>query len=1184
MDFTRLEADVLMVVDDEGPIESDPKAIENADLGYGIFKQTESDGEHDLTIDGVANGHQVVDLNTLDMEIDDQQPPLEPPVPMAAASDDSSGGADPKQVRADLAENVEIVINDAFEKETKAPEHADTRNLDESPLIPENVNLDESPSIPENVTLDESPLIPENVTLDGSPLIPENVNDGDNDNAQVGNSAAPEENANVDESPLIPENVNDGENDNAQVGNSAAPEENANVDESPLIPENVNDGENDNAQVGNSAASEENANVDESPLIPENVNDGENDNAQVGNSAAPEEDANVDESPLIPENVNDGENDNAQVGNSAASEENTNVNECLESASDRDQLFNHVNLAQLKAQILVMGILRKGSSPSDDLLKTACPTSIEGTPSATVAEDTNNVARGNPSSSRKRKSDGHETLPCGNDGIVGDLLNAVRDSLHSYEGPDALLLDDTARQLHSAQVSAHDAMAIATSALAQSHLVWAQSRCEDDSESGIAREAQIASVAATIAAAAAVAKAAVEAAKAIANVPVKAFAQDGQIANGVPSSSRMKGAKKSSSARKRKSDMLDSVVKAAGMASEAATQAETFLASVNPLMQAAENRGTGSRSRDTKPRTKKTATRAKPQKKATKKFGGLVSASPKTTPLRVSKSVSTKNNVPPRQKAAKGDSSRGKRKSLKARKDSRQAAPPAKSTVRDNDLTDARGSGEVNEGFESIARGVVVEVMTEETGLRGGWFYGTVLKVAKGRAFVVYHEILNDDGSKLEEWFPFKASGDPAGPRRQVRPVHPSSSMRGAGSKKRQRVSMGSQTWTTGDHVDAFIEDAWWEGILVELNDVDESKATVYFPGENDIQTVKLGNLRSSLQWEDGQWVPWANSSVVEQNEHQRMQGKDGSSSSKVKKDKSGKAKVPKVAASAKNSKKKSEEIEAATQDVDESVPPRPTRKGKAQDLTIVATKAKRFSTNPEHPHNRANESIPPRSTRQGNIQELSANAPKTRNSSKNLEVSRSSPPRSSRKRKGLELSSQTKKNKKNPKVLVDPVIEPTPTRSTRSSPAAKKLDKPTPTRSTRSSPAGKKPDKPTPTRSTRSSPAGKKLDKPTPTRSTRSSPGGKKLDEMTTARDTLGKTSTSKVVRIKSSDENTKIPNKGPRKDVSSGRTSKKFALNVDTTRMKTTTRSETVEVTMTKTRGKLKAEEAQKQTRRQR
>lgn len=102
-------------------------------------------------------------------------------------------------------------------------------------------------------------------------------------------------------------------------------------------------------------------------------------------------------------------------------------------------------------------------------------------------------------------------------------LNLRRDASENA----VILEDDTDRQLRAAQITAHDAMTTAASALAQSHITWAQIRTKDHSERGIAREAQIASVAATVAAAASVAKAAVEAAKAIANVSIKAYWQGG---------------------------------------------------------------------------------------------------------------------------------------------------------------------------------------------------------------------------------------------------------------------------------------------------------------------------------------------------------------------------------------------------------------------------------------------------------------------------------------------------------------------------------------------------------------------------------------------------------------------------------------------------------------------------------
>lgn len=86
---------------------------------------------------------------------------------------------------------------------------------------------------------------------------------------------------------------------------------------------------------------------------------------------------------------------------------------------------------------------------------------------------------------------------------------------------------DTDKQLQQAQLSAQDAMATATAALAQSHVTWARIQSQNPSEIGNAREAQIASVAATVAAAASVAKAAVEAAKAIVDASSEAYMQAG---------------------------------------------------------------------------------------------------------------------------------------------------------------------------------------------------------------------------------------------------------------------------------------------------------------------------------------------------------------------------------------------------------------------------------------------------------------------------------------------------------------------------------------------------------------------------------------------------------------------------------------------------------------------------------
>lgn len=163
--FTASEGDVVMTENDDIPLVADTKAMEDADEGTRLLQQMESDGKHALTFGGVANGHEEVDLDTLDMELDDQQlPPEHAPEPRAAASNGGSAGEDPVEVPADFAENEEIVNKDAYEKQTEVSELADTEK-------------------------------------EGSALDPENVNYSDHDNAQAGNSSASEENPNVEDGP-----------------------------------------------------------------------------------------------------------------------------------------------------------------------------------------------------------------------------------------------------------------------------------------------------------------------------------------------------------------------------------------------------------------------------------------------------------------------------------------------------------------------------------------------------------------------------------------------------------------------------------------------------------------------------------------------------------------------------------------------------------------------------------------------------------------------------------------------------------------------------------------------------------------------------------------------------------------------------------------------------------------------
>lgn len=136
--------------------------------------------------------------------------------------------------------------------------------------------------------------------------------------------------------------------------------------------------------------------------------------------------------------------------------------------------------------------------------------------------------RSEPSSSGKDRDDSSTQAAEGQLVIAYDHTQIARSDSDAAEDSDRAAENrilESDKHLDLAQASAQDALTTATSALAQSHMVWARLHSQDHSEEGIARDARLASVAATVAAASSVAKAAVEAARAIAEVSMDAFIQ-----------------------------------------------------------------------------------------------------------------------------------------------------------------------------------------------------------------------------------------------------------------------------------------------------------------------------------------------------------------------------------------------------------------------------------------------------------------------------------------------------------------------------------------------------------------------------------------------------------------------------------------------------------------------------------
>ncbi|CAK8572551.1 unnamed protein product [Lathyrus sativus] len=127
--------------------------------------------------------------------------------------------------------------------------------------------------------------------------------------------------------------------------------------------------------------------------------------------------------------------------------------------------------------------------------------------------------------------------------------------------------------------------------------------------------------------------------------------------------------------------------------------------------------------------------------------------------------------------------------------------------------------------------GTLVEVCSDEDGLKGVWFSATLVEAKAGWKFVVeYESLLDDDYSKLlrEEISLF-----------QIRPRPP----------KTDDV----EQFKFFDEVDAYYRDGWWVGVVSKV--LEDSKYIVYFRNSNEEMEFQHSQLRLHQDWVDHKWV-----------------------------------------------------------------------------------------------------------------------------------------------------------------------------------------------------------------------------------------------------------------------------------------------------------------------------------------
>uniref|UniRef100_A0A0D6QWS5 BAH domain-containing protein n=2 Tax=Araucaria cunninghamii TaxID=56994 RepID=A0A0D6QWS5_ARACU len=164
-----------------------------------------------------------------------------------------------------------------------------------------------------------------------------------------------------------------------------------------------------------------------------------------------------------------------------------------------------------------------------------------------------------------------------------------------------------------------------------------------------------------------------------------------------------------------------------------------------------------------------------------------------------------------------------------------------------NVLGDRKEKTAHGETLSSFDIGERLELLSQDSGIRGCWFRCVIVNKESHRLKVRYEDVLNEDESdNLEEWVPaYKAAAqDKLGIRTPgrlaMRPYPPENKFSG-------NIKVGTA-------VDAWWNDGWWEGVVIKMEE-SSTEAHVYLPGENETQIFQTRDLRISRDWVNNQWT-----------------------------------------------------------------------------------------------------------------------------------------------------------------------------------------------------------------------------------------------------------------------------------------------------------------------------------------
>lgn len=132
----------------------------------------------------------------------------------------------------------------------------------------------------------------------------------------------------------------------------------------------------------------------------------------------------------------------------------------------------------------------------------------------------------------------------------------------------------------------------------------------------------------------------------------------------------------------------------------------------------------------------------------------------------------------------------------------------------------------------NFTTGSRVEVRSDDEGFKGACYVGTIIENPKENKYVVVYDHLMEseekDSNRLTETVDVSS----------LRPLPP--------------LDKGGEFIKLHDVVDAYHQDGWWKGEVIEI--LEEGKFLVYFQNPPDELIVHRDDLRLHLDWIHGKW------------------------------------------------------------------------------------------------------------------------------------------------------------------------------------------------------------------------------------------------------------------------------------------------------------------------------------------